>query len=131
MYDFCKLYTGASLDGARKLNSGRTDVAINVSGVFLLVVPANNSGLEVYIMPKNSKPVGFVTLMILSSPSSNFYGTRLHLLIKLLTLCLVITHESCILISTFIMVTAFKKLSSPPIVSCAFHFINMATSFSQ
>lgn len=28
MYDFCKLYTGGSLDGARKLNSGQADIAI-------------------------------------------------------------------------------------------------------
>ena len=32
MYEFCARYTGASLDAARKLNSGDYDVAINWSG---------------------------------------------------------------------------------------------------
>jgi acetoin utilization deacetylase AcuC-like enzyme len=32
IYDFCKIYSGASLDGARKLNSGQSDIAINWSG---------------------------------------------------------------------------------------------------
>ncbi|KAI3629440.1 hypothetical protein MIR68_012455 [Amoeboaphelidium protococcarum] len=32
MYDFCKMYSGASLDGARKLINGQTDIAINWSG---------------------------------------------------------------------------------------------------
>jgi histone deacetylase 3 len=32
MYDFCRMYAGASLAGARKLCSGTTDIAINWSG---------------------------------------------------------------------------------------------------
>ncbi|KZS98740.1 hypothetical protein SISNIDRAFT_403611 [Sistotremastrum niveocremeum HHB9708] len=32
MYDFCRMYTGASLAGARKLCAGTTDIAINWSG---------------------------------------------------------------------------------------------------
>ncbi len=32
IYDFCKIYSGASLDGARKLISGQSDIAINWSG---------------------------------------------------------------------------------------------------
>lgn len=32
MYDFCRLYTGASVEAARKLMSGYTDIAINYSG---------------------------------------------------------------------------------------------------
>jgi acetoin utilization deacetylase AcuC-like enzyme len=32
MFDFCRMYTGASLAGARKLTSGTTDIAINWSG---------------------------------------------------------------------------------------------------
>jgi acetoin utilization deacetylase AcuC-like enzyme len=32
LYDFCRLYTGASLEGARKLVEGETQVAINWSG---------------------------------------------------------------------------------------------------
>lgn len=32
MFDFCKMYTGASLAGARKLSAGTTDTAINWSG---------------------------------------------------------------------------------------------------
>ena len=32
MYNFCRLYSAGSLDGARKLNSGSTDVCINWSG---------------------------------------------------------------------------------------------------
>jgi len=32
MYDFCKMYAGASLAGARKLCAGTTDIAINWSG---------------------------------------------------------------------------------------------------
>ncbi|KAF8626215.1 hypothetical protein AX15_004904 [Amanita polypyramis BW_CC] len=32
MYDFCRLYAGASLAGARKLCAGTTDIAINWSG---------------------------------------------------------------------------------------------------
>eukprot|EP00954_Amorphochlora_amoebiformis_P023063 1357675-Amorphochlora_amoeboformis.AAC.1 len=32
LYNFCQLYTGASLDGACKLNNGQVDIAINWSG---------------------------------------------------------------------------------------------------
>jgi histone deacetylase HOS2 len=32
MFDFCRMYTGASLAAARKLCSGTTDIAINWSG---------------------------------------------------------------------------------------------------
>ncbi|CAG0884312.1 unnamed protein product [Cyprideis torosa] len=32
LYDFCQLYTGASLDGAVKLNNGLCDIAVNWSG---------------------------------------------------------------------------------------------------
>ncbi|KAH9029072.1 hypothetical protein EDB85DRAFT_2091152 [Lactarius pseudohatsudake] len=32
MYEFCKMYTGGSLAGARKLSAGTTDTAINWSG---------------------------------------------------------------------------------------------------
>ena len=32
IYDFCKLYSGASLEGARNLISGAADIAINWSG---------------------------------------------------------------------------------------------------
>jgi hypothetical protein len=32
MYDFCRLYAAGSLDGARKLNTGATDVCVNWSG---------------------------------------------------------------------------------------------------
>ena len=32
MFDFCRLYTGGSLAGARKLSAGTTDIAINWSG---------------------------------------------------------------------------------------------------
>lgn len=32
MFDFCRLYSGASLEGARKLISGATDIAVNWSG---------------------------------------------------------------------------------------------------
>ena len=32
MYDFCRMYAGGSLAGARKLASGTTDIAINWSG---------------------------------------------------------------------------------------------------
>lgn len=32
MYDFCRMYAGASLAGARKLCAGTTDIAINWSG---------------------------------------------------------------------------------------------------
>ena len=32
MYDFCRMYTGGSLAGARKLCAGTTDIAINWSG---------------------------------------------------------------------------------------------------
>lgn len=32
MYDFCRMYAGASLAGARKLCAGSTDIAINWSG---------------------------------------------------------------------------------------------------
>ncbi|KII89414.1 hypothetical protein PLICRDRAFT_698457 [Plicaturopsis crispa FD-325 SS-3] len=32
MYDFCRMYAGASLAGARKLAAGTTDIAINWSG---------------------------------------------------------------------------------------------------
>lgn len=32
LYDYCSLYTGASLDAARKLTNGQSDIAINWSG---------------------------------------------------------------------------------------------------
>jgi acetoin utilization deacetylase AcuC-like enzyme len=32
MYDFCRMYTGGSLAGARKLCAGTTDIAINWAG---------------------------------------------------------------------------------------------------
>eukprot|EP00466_Bigelowiella_natans_P016307 jgi/Bigna1/58512/fgenesh1_pm.100_\ len=32
LYNFCQLYTGASIDGACKLNNGQVDIAINWSG---------------------------------------------------------------------------------------------------
>lgn len=32
IYDFCRMYAGASLAGARKLCAGTTDIAINWSG---------------------------------------------------------------------------------------------------
>ena len=32
MFEFCKMYTGGSLAGARKLSAGTTDTAINWSG---------------------------------------------------------------------------------------------------
>ena len=32
MYDFCRLYSGGSIEGARKLISGHSDIAINWSG---------------------------------------------------------------------------------------------------
>ena len=32
MYQFCRMYAGASLAGARKLCAGTTDIAINWSG---------------------------------------------------------------------------------------------------
>ena len=32
LYDYCRLYSGGSIDGAMKLNAGMADVAINWSG---------------------------------------------------------------------------------------------------
>lgn len=32
LFDFCQIYAGASLEGARKLNSQTCDIAINWSG---------------------------------------------------------------------------------------------------
>lgn len=32
LFEFCQIYTGASIDGARKLMSGKADVAINWAG---------------------------------------------------------------------------------------------------
>eukprot|EP00884_Botryococcus_braunii_P009889 jgi/Botrbrau1/18901/Bobra.177_2s0059.1 len=32
LYDFCRLYAGASIDGARRLNQGLCDIAINWAG---------------------------------------------------------------------------------------------------
>ncbi len=32
LFDFCSMYTGASLEGATKLNHSSTDIAINWSG---------------------------------------------------------------------------------------------------
>lgn len=32
LYDFCARYTGASMEGASKLNNGQCDIAINWSG---------------------------------------------------------------------------------------------------
>ena len=32
LFDYCRLYTGGSMDGARRLNAGLCDVAVNWSG---------------------------------------------------------------------------------------------------
>ncbi len=32
MLDFCRLYTGASIEGAKKLITGQADISINWSG---------------------------------------------------------------------------------------------------
>jgi histone deacetylase 1/2 len=32
LYDYCRLYTGGSIDGALRLNAGTADVAINWAG---------------------------------------------------------------------------------------------------
>lgn len=32
LYDYCRLYTGGSMDGARRLNNGHCDIAVNWSG---------------------------------------------------------------------------------------------------
>ena len=32
LYEFCSIYTGASIEGASKLNHGTTDIAINWAG---------------------------------------------------------------------------------------------------
>lgn len=32
LYEYCRLYTGGSVDGAIRINSGDTDIAINWSG---------------------------------------------------------------------------------------------------
>lgn len=32
LFDYCRLYTGGSMDGARRLNNGLCDVAVNWSG---------------------------------------------------------------------------------------------------
>lgn len=38
LFDFCSMYTGASLEGAMKLNNNDCDIAINWSGLFLEVL---------------------------------------------------------------------------------------------
>lgn len=58
LYDFCKLYSGGSLEGARSLVSGVSEIAINWSGgLFLLNKDC--------IMRRNLKRQVFVTSTIL------------------------------------------------------------------
>jgi len=62
MMEFCKIYTGCSIDGAQKLNHKVTDIAVNWSG-----------GLH---HAKKSEASGFcyinVSAFLLSSPPSRF-----------------------------------------------------------
>ena len=44
IFDFCRLYTGASLEGARKLNHGLCDIAINWAGGLHHAKKASASG---------------------------------------------------------------------------------------
>jgi histone deacetylase 1/2 len=44
MFDFCRLYSGASIEGAAKLNSGQYDVAINWAGGLHHAKKASSSG---------------------------------------------------------------------------------------
>jgi acetoin utilization deacetylase AcuC-like enzyme len=36
LFDFCRLYSGASIEGARAIGSGHSDIAINWSGGILI-----------------------------------------------------------------------------------------------
>jgi len=55
MMDFCKIYTGCSIDGAQKLNHKVTDIAVNWSG-----------GLH---HAKKSEASGFCYINVSTSPS--------------------------------------------------------------
>ena len=44
MFDFCRLYSGASIEGAAKLNSGQYDIAINWAGGLHHAKKASSSG---------------------------------------------------------------------------------------
>lgn len=64
MFDFCRLYSGASIEGAAKLNSGQYDVAINWAGGLHHAKKASSSGfcyindcvLVRYSMPFSCSP---------------------------------------------------------------------------
>jgi len=44
MFDFCRLYSGASIEGAAKLNSGQYDIAVNWAGGLHHAKKSSSSG---------------------------------------------------------------------------------------
>lgn len=46
LFDFCSMYTGASLEGAMKLNNNACDIAINWSGGLHHAKKFEPSGME-------------------------------------------------------------------------------------
>ena len=100
MYEFCSLYAGASIDAAKKLVRGDTDIAINWSGGLHHAKKFEASGF-CYV---NDIVIAIIYLLRYSHPiitALNFPDS---------------IHECCTLISTYTMATASKKLSSQPIV---------------
>lgn len=49
LYDFCCLYAGASLDGARRINAGKCDIAINWAGGLHHAKKGEASGKDLWI----------------------------------------------------------------------------------
>lgn len=55
LYDFCRRYAGASVEGAVKLNQELADIAINWSGGLHHAKKAEASGAAIYL-PHSSPP---------------------------------------------------------------------------
>jgi len=67
LYEFCARYTGASMDCATMLNNGQVGENFDLSDLRKCMTPKlfsvtlQSIGLEACIMPKNLKPLDFVT----------------------------------------------------------------------
>jgi hypothetical protein len=80
MFDFCRLYSGASIEGAAKLNSGQYDVAINWAGGLHHAKKASSSGfcyINDCVLVRYSIP-----FFLLSSPLSFAVGLVLVLVLS-------------------------------------------------
>ena len=113
LYEFCSLYAGSSIDAARKLARGDTDIAINWSGGLHHAKKFEASGFCY---------VNDIVLAIL-------YLLRYHTFVRFIDI--VIIPEYYTLISIYITATEFKKPSSQLIEYSPFPSINMIQNISS